>query len=181
LHFHYCKAGEEERSNSSSIFRVFLHQILSKMPLKPNAIEEQYETQKLAGFSHGPMDFEDSLQLYLSVTTTYSTVYIIIDALDECSPQNRRELLGGLQRLMRHPEYCFKIFLTSRDADDISFALSKYLNLNIKISHNQKDMAAFIEDEINQRVADGRILRGNLSLGVRQQVKRILTQQAEGM
>lgn len=181
LHYHYCKADEEEACNSSSIFRAFLHQILAMLPLKPNAIEDHYEKQKLSGFSNGPMDFEDSFQLYLSVASNYSTISIVIDALDEFHMQSRRELLSGLTRLLLHPDHRFKIFVTSRSADDISFALSRYPNLDIKMSYNQADMAAFVKNELNQRVQDGRILRGDLPLSVRQRVETTLTQGAQGM
>jgi hypothetical protein len=181
LNFFYCKNEEEDRNTSSSIFRTFLHQLLSPLPLNPNPIEEFYEKQKLKGFTHEAIDFEDSLQLYLSSTSNRSTIYIIIDALDECAPEDRRELLASLVRLLLRPEMWVKIFITSRDANDISFVLSKYPNLSIRASHNRGDLSAFLDDEIDRRVRDGRLLRGNVNLGVRQQVKDHLIEKAQGM
>jgi hypothetical protein len=114
------------------------------------------------------MDFEDSLQLYFSVASKYLAISIVLDPRDKCHVQSRRELLRGLTCLLLHPDHRFKVFVTSRSTDDVSFSLSRYPNLDVKMSYNQAEMAAFIRDELSARVQDGRTLRGYLPLSVRQ-------------
>lgn len=77
---------------------------------------------------------------------------IVIDALDECDPNTRDELLQVLQTVLSESTSLVKIFVSSRDDGDIKCQLEEYPNLTISSSNNFSDIRAFVTFETEKLV-----------------------------
>lgn len=81
----------------------------------------------------------DTKALGATLTTVargFSTVYIVIDALDECPSQEgeRKRLLNSLRQIMAAAPANLHVFCTSRKEADIELAMSNLLPPPIKVA-----------------------------------------------
>ena len=132
----------------------------TRLPLwKP--IIERYE-REVQGFSSNDVGSDDSRELIIELVQQYSITIIIIDALDECEPEERHSLLDVLERILQ--ESCYglvKIFLSNRDDQDIYYTLQDYPNVDIVSDKNTADIEAFVRAETDDLVRRRRLLRGS--------------------
>lgn len=70
--------------------------------------------------SHSLEDLEGALQ---TVMEDFSTVFIIVDALDECPIPERGEILGLVRKLKNNGPANLHFLLTSRPEMDIRFSI----------------------------------------------------------
>ena len=106
---------------------------------------------------------------------------IIIDALDECDPARRHELLQALDTIIQISASLVKVFVSSRDDNDIVCRLSNSPNVFIHASDNGEDIQRFVYAEVTQAVKDRRLLCGDLSDSLKNLITSTLIQGAQGM
>ena len=105
----------------------------------------------------GALLWEECRALLLSLLSIYPQTTIIIDALDELDTENesvhRLLLLELLVNVVLECDSLVKIFVASRDDQDIVVELEKVPNLFIKATDNLKDIERYIirEFEIHTR------------------------------
>ena len=64
-----------------------------------------------------------SQECFLSLAESFSEVFIVFDALDECPERRRQEILGFITEVVTTPAPCrIKVFATSRRETDITEA-----------------------------------------------------------
>lgn len=102
-------------------------------------VVSMYNARKSSGFSSNSLAFKESLDLIISLADTYTQISIVIDALDECDPQERRKFLDSLQTIIKTSRLV-KIFVSSRDDDDIIRRLDGVPNLWIEARDNEDDI-----------------------------------------
>ena len=105
------------------------------------------------------MQLDTSIEIILELAKAYPQTTIILDALDECDVHKRNELIKALRRVVDKALNLVKIFVSSRDDDDIVFQLEKTSNLSIKASDNIGDIERFVKAEISKSIEEGRLLR----------------------
>jgi hypothetical protein len=106
---------------------------------------------------------------------------IIIDALDECDPARRHELLAGLDNIIQQSASLVKVFVSSRDDNDIVCRLNHSPNLFIRASDNSEDIERFVLSEVAQCIKDKRLLSGRVSEGLKSRITATLEDGAQGM
>jgi hypothetical protein len=106
---------------------------------------------------------------------------IIIDALDECDPARRHELLTGLDNIIQQSASLVKVFVSSRDDNDIVCQLNHSPNLFIRASDNSEDIERFVHSEVAQCIKDKRLLSGRVSEGLKSRIIATLSDGAQGM
>ena len=106
---------------------------------------------------------------------------IIIDALDECIPARRYEILKTLDNIIQKSASLVKVFVSSRDDDDIVCRLKDSPNVIIHASDNGKDIERFIHFEVEKAIEDKRMLRGDISDELKNRIIAALAKGAEGM
>lgn len=87
---------------------------------------------------------------------------IVIDALDECEPLLRDDLLGALFDILQGSNGLIKIIVSSRDERDISCYLAGCLNLEIRATENQADIDHFVNSEVDKLIQAKKILYGKV-------------------
>ncbi|KAL1622360.1 hypothetical protein SLS54_004924 [Diplodia seriata] len=108
-------------------------------------------------------------------------VVIIIDALDECDPSRRHELLESVEKIIRESVNLVKVFITSRDDDDIMRELERYCNICIHGTSNAEDIENFVQVELGRLLETRRLLGGNISEQLRYRIVERLVDGAQGM
>lgn len=163
--YFYCSrsAAEPERSDPAAILSSIVRQLSCAepgLPLLPPVIEK-YE-KKGQGFSSGGLQIEESRDLISELIEYYPMTTIVIDALDECDPEKRDMLLDAIENLLQNSSLgLLKVFVSSRDDQDIVCTLREYPNLDLVSSRNSADIEAFVKEETDRLVKKRRLLRNS--------------------
>lgn len=140
-----------------------------------------YRESMADGFSSGALSFKRGLGLIITLVNIYPQTTIVIDALDECDPSKRGKFLTSLRTIVNSTTSLVKIFVSSRDDDDIVLRLEKTPNLWIKATDNTGDIKRFVELEVERVIEDGELLRGKVSEKLKQSVITTLINGSHGM
>jgi hypothetical protein len=161
--FFYCSrsTAEPTRSDPAVILASIARQMSNLQPgaslLKPTV--DLYNKKEAEGFVSGPLRIEESCSLIIELTEHYPMTVIAIDALDECDPGKRADLLEALEHILQKSLNLVKIFLSSRDDQDIVFHLQAYPNLEISSCRNVDDIASFVKTETNRLIRKKKLLK----------------------
>jgi len=114
-----------------------------------------------------------------------SSLYIVIDGLDECSLELRGQLLHTLVDLVNPDKFLtqIKILISSRDADDVHHQLGQFPHLSVDKTDTSSDIEEYVRSEIRRCVDDGMRLRRCLETNpeLEEEIVDKLTSQADGM
>ena len=109
-------------------------------------------------------------------------VYIILDALDECSntiPSARRRVLDFLKGLVDHRLSNLRLCVTSRPEGDIRSALKAFRTISVQEQEGQKeDIDRYINDVV---FANSDTLMGTWDIETKNKVVKALKKKADGM
>jgi hypothetical protein len=106
---------------------------------------------------------------------------IIVDALDECDPKRRHELLFAFDEIIQKSANVVKIFASSREDDDIKCRLEVSPNVFIHASDNGEDIQRFVHDQVDRAIKERRLLSGDVSGDLKGRIIRVLTEKSQGM
>jgi hypothetical protein len=163
LAFFYCSrnTAEPNRSIPKLILASLARQLSNVKPEQPllQPALQLYEHRKARGFASRSLIIPETRDLIIQLTKCYPRITLIIDALDECDPETRFELLEALQMILQASKNVVKIFISSRSDQDIVFHLTDYPNLEISSERNGDDIAYFVEEETKRLIQKGRLLR----------------------
>ena len=161
--FFYCSrdAAEPQRSDAAAILSSIVRQLSCAepgLPLLPPVVEA-YE-KKGQGFNSRGLQIDDSCDIIMKLVEYYPMTTIFIDALDECNAEEREKLLDAVENLLKDSSFgLLKVFLSSRDDQDIACTLRDYPNVDLVASRNSADIEAFVREETNRLVKKQRLLR----------------------
>jgi hypothetical protein len=161
--FFYSSRNKAEpgRSEPNAILASIARQLSSLEPGKPllKPTLDLYKKKEAEGFGFGSLQIEESCALIMRLIEQYPLTTIVIDALDECNPEKRRDLLKALEKILRESSTLVKIFVSSRDDHDIVLRLQYYPNLEIKSDMNSDDIAVFVKDQTERLVEERELLQ----------------------
>jgi len=184
--FFYCSrnAAEPARSNPAAILASIVRQLSSLQPGYPllEPVVTSYQRKEAEGFASGQLSIEESCALIIHLTEHYPLTTIIIDALDECIPETRTDLLEAFEGVLQESTHLVKIFISSRDDQDIVCRLQEYPSLKIASYKNKDDIAAFVTAETNGLIQKKKLLKFSSS---KEQLQKLIIDQvikgADGM
>ena len=184
--YFYCSRNpaERERSDPAAITASIVRQLASLEPGYPllSPVVKKYNEKEGSGFASGGFRLEESCALILELAEEYPVIFIVLDALDECDPETRHELLETLQEIVAESPCLVKIFASSRDDGDLVSLLKGYHSLEISSKRNAEDIENFVRSETEQLVMKGRLLRYSRA---KDEMKRLIigkvTEGAAGM
>ena len=162
--YFYCtrSAAEPERSNPDAVLASVLRQLSCVQPDAPilSPVIEKYKSQG-EGFSSNGLDLDDSRDLIIRLIEDYSMTTIVVDALDECDPLMRQSLLDAFEQILKESLGLVKIFVSSRNDQDIVCTLREYPNMDISSDKNTADIKAYVKTETMKLVRNGQLLRNS--------------------
>ncbi|CAM1510988.1 Fc.00g085010.m01.CDS01 [Cosmosporella sp. VM-42] len=189
LAYFYCSknASEVELSDPKEIMRSITRQLgvtISAQKTIHSAIVNDYERReaeaKIEGFDVARLSLQDCIRMILSITGS-DPVTIVIDAIDEVQPKSRYELVESLQQIVRDSASVVKIFVTSRDDDQVLSLLTNASALRIEAENNRQDMEGFVHDQVALAVNNRRLLTGNISSQLKADLSKALIEGAGEM
>lgn len=188
LAYFYCsrQESEPERANPHDILRSILKQLSFTGTDEPacSQIVEAYKKRQddvlRYGNGSGILSLAQCEELILEILKQTSAT-IVIDALDECDSKKRHLLLGSLGRLLKGSPKTLRVFISSREENDIVHRLEDHPNLRIEAKDNFLDIKGYVEQQIDEAIKDGRLLRGRVSIELRGKIIHKLIRKSGSM
>ncbi|KAI5799314.1 hypothetical protein DFH27DRAFT_90504 [Peziza echinospora] len=196
--FFYCNKNESLRRDKTTILQTLLEQLSAPITEvqdddQPTGLKKQRKVFKSIDNLYtihrkiqrtASLNFAECRDLLTSIAGMYEQVTIIIDALDEAEFESRGHLLDALAEIMKDSQGIVKIFISSRDDQDIKQSLKGVPNYYIKPKDNQDDIKRFIERELER--AEGKEKgNGGWCVALDQALKEVvldgLLRKADGM
>jgi hypothetical protein len=152
-----CQATDPRLSNATSILRSLIYMLIQQQPHLISHLRDKYDTN--------PKLFEGANTFYSLSTvlekmiqhSTKATIYLLIDALDECE-LDLPELLHLIAAIKSTSSVQVKWLVSSRNRDDIGQALEfndskSKLSLELNANHISDAVTAYINYQVSQLTA----------------------------
>ncbi|KAI9731742.1 MAG: hypothetical protein M1834_004531 [Cirrosporium novae-zelandiae] len=141
----YCIYNEQQAQKGVKLLRGLLRQLVQEHSVLPTDVQDLYERH----FHHGTSPSIDEVSHALnSMIRTYSKVYFLVDALDECSKVDgtQEQLLAEIFKLQSQNPTKVSLFATSRFIPEIikKFEGSAWL----EIRAHEEDIRTYLEHQI---------------------------------
>ncbi len=186
LAYFYCaKDGfERERSDPDEIMRSLVRQITLDDSHVHEALIMDFERReaeaKVDGFDVPRLRVSECVRLMLDALGANPAV-LVVDAVDEVQEDRRHELLDGLCQLTRESAGVVKVFVTSRNNNNILALLPGALTIGIQRDDNKADMELFVRHHVTRAVKSRRLLNGIISDELEEYLIQMLCAKAEEM
>ncbi|KAL2847596.1 hypothetical protein BJX68DRAFT_267999 [Aspergillus pseudodeflectus] len=123
--YFYCSRNPAEPSRSipSEVIASIARQLARTSPTGPllQPAIARYEEQEVQGFAAERLTLGESQSLIIDLLALHPVASIIIDALDECDPDTRAEILDMFTNIFHNSSTLVKLFISSRDDQDILY------------------------------------------------------------
>ncbi|KAI1149764.1 hypothetical protein F4825DRAFT_453150 [Nemania diffusa] len=166
----YCSFQRRQQQRAEDILASLLRQLAQGRPSLPNSVKLLYEKHSKQRTRPSLSDISRVLQ---SVVVSYSRVFIVIDAVDECYEADRTALLSEIFRIQKECRVTF--FATSR------FIIPELVEkpdsaIFLPIQANEEDVRRYIDSKMSSLPS---FVRQNESL--QQNIKTTIADAADGM
>ena len=166
----YCNYRRQHEQKPEDLFASLLKQLVQEQPI-PDSVKTLYDRHKDKRTRPSLDEISAVLQ---SVAATYSRVFIIVDALDECqiSDSCRQRFLSSLFNLQAKCEA--NLFVTSRLISSIEKEFEGNSKLEIRAS--EEDVRKYLEGHMFR--LPGFVVR---SLALQEEIKANIVKAVDGM
>ena len=127
----YCDYLAHQEQSAAAMLGAILKQLVSIGEM-PSDVRQAFRKR----FSNRGLRLTDAVQMLKTTIAMFPSVYICIDALDECTPESRQELLRSLQDVIQESPSTRMLF-TGRSY--IQGEVKSYFNRAIIISVSPTD------------------------------------------
>lgn len=138
----FCNYKAQSTQNTTSLLSAILKQLVRARPSVAEAASKLYEHCSSQEKRPSLDDISNALKTTLK---NFSTVYVVVDALDECSDQDRTQLLAKLRNLQC--EVDLRLMVTSRFIRNIENEFE--LSPRLEIRASAPDVKQFIRGQIH--------------------------------
>jgi hypothetical protein len=141
----YCNFRRKDEQKIDDLLASLLKQFIQERFSVPDGVKTIYNQHKDRRTRPSP---EEILKALDSVLTTYSSVYIVVDALDECQLLNGCRSIFLSKLFSLQAKYRAKLFATSRPIADITELFKGRLSLEILAS--DEDVTGYLNSHMSQ-------------------------------
>lgn len=127
--------------------------------------------------NHREPNIKEVTSLLASVARLPTVSYFVIDGLDECNDNDRKEILACLGLLIRQIPGGLKILISSRWMN--SELLEGFEQISVDTSRNHLDIEVYIRNIIDERISDQRIVIKGPRMA--EEIKECLIRKSGGM
>ncbi|KAI5836962.1 hypothetical protein DFP73DRAFT_601527 [Morchella snyderi] len=147
--YFYCSINHVDRSSPSSILRALLRQICIAYSHDrlPSVLEELKEKKERG--SDDVLTVKESSDLIIELSRQLPSLWIVIDALDECDKDSREDLFDALKAI-EHEGEGVRIFVTGRNQGDIIAYMKDYENYLIDPQDSLVDIELYVKSELDK-------------------------------
>ena len=140
----YCDYLAHQEQSATAILGAILKQLVSIGEM-PEDVRQTFRER----FSDRGLRLPDAVEMLKTTIALFPSVYICIDALDECASESRQELLGSLRDIVRESPST-RILLTGRS--HIQGEVKKYFTgaIMVPFSPTDDDIRAYLGVRLNR-------------------------------
>lgn len=141
----FCDYREQSNEKLNNILGAILKQLVQPMEVPPDDLKMLYKSHKATGST---LQSNELVELLISVANYYSRVYLVIDALDECSDSDgtRSTFISHLLKLQKSCNV--NLLATSRFIPDITARFEHFPSVEVRAS--DADVALYAEGRIHE-------------------------------
>ncbi|KIW00260.1 uncharacterized protein PV09_08150 [Verruconis gallopava] len=164
--FFFCKSGDDNAQKTERIMDHLVYYLFDLVPMSLEILDRcnDIARQYLAGSNEGrrrrktmqqdspeaekTLNFEEAFQRMAEVLK--KKLFLVVDALDECSDRKEEELIQRLAALSKRKDLKIKILLTSRPEVDITEVMDKCDVPEIRMEKfNEGDIFKTVEAQLS--------------------------------
>jgi len=176
ISFVYCNF--EDNLEASTYVKVIIKQLCRRMDELPIELEKLYDDHYRNASNPGYTELRDTL---MRVSGYFGKVFLVLDALDECTEDQRNELFEVLRGTAIYDNTAhgnLKIFVTSRKEQDIQRAFKCFPVVEIEAKKVNDDIESYVTAQLDQHRQDGTL---EITDSLKSRVVTALINQAGGM
>lgn len=165
LAYIYFNFKDPAKQEVHDLLSSLVKQLAQSRPSLPEALGSTYDAHEKKRTKMSTQEVLDSLH---SIASSFSRLFVVMDALDECNAESRQAFLKGIRQLQEnHP---VSILATTRQVPDIVDGFGDCVCLHIKasdddvlqyISSRLPGMQSFVrsQPEIQEKIKKGVLAR----------------------
>lgn len=167
----YCNFNRQAEQGIDRILATLTRQLIQERVQLPDAVIALYEKHRRRATRPSVEELKQVLQL---LVCSYSRIFVVIDALDECENDARCDLLDNLTALQNSGSNNMNVLATTRFIPEIVERFSQQPRLEVRA--NESDIAVYLTSQMNK-------LAGCVSRNTQLQdaIKSQIINAAEGM
>lgn len=147
--FLYCNYKEQDTQTTQTLIGSLVQQLVQRYPDIPSDLKVLYDDHSRNRPTPTPPTVRECLQLLKSQLVCCPTTFLVVDALDECDDQTRRELCAQLRKFcaqLRNLPGSTHLLITSRHNPELEDQIRPSTRLEIRASN--EDIEMYLEDRI---------------------------------
>ncbi|KAJ3547221.1 hypothetical protein NM208_g1628 [Fusarium decemcellulare] len=173
--YFYCNRNEVDRTKPENVLLSYVRQLA--MPRGRSSILKDILRLKGDLSREGRrLDLFRARELLMQLIDAYATTTLVLDAMDECDPESRQDLLDTLDHIVKQKYPAVRLFISSRRDADIRRHFEDRPKIEVEASCSQHDIGVFVEMKL-QGVKNFQ----SRSPELRQLIKKTLMAKNEGM
>ncbi|OBT78240.1 hypothetical protein VF21_03031 [Pseudogymnoascus sp. 05NY08] len=141
----FCNYKSQAEQNTTTLLSAILKQLVQANPSTAGAASRLYEI-------HSPNKTRPSLDdIFAALKTTmktFATVYVVVDALDECSDHHGTAIQFANKLCNLQDEFDVRLMVTSRESPDIVNQFKSWPRLEVRAS--PADVKRFVSGQIDR-------------------------------
>ena len=175
--YFYFDFNDARKQDPELMLRSLLSQLLQASSKVPDSIKALCSA---CGDGQQQPPLHSLLQVTSEMMQNFTHVYIVLDALDECT--KRQDLMDMLEIAATWQHTNMRLLVTSRKERDIESSLQSYISIEDSISLQNDIVDEDIHRYILQRLSgDKALAKWNKDAALRQEIEATLMQGARGM
>jgi len=108
-------------------------------------------------------NFTTLLDIFLSTISELektSRTYVIIDGIDECSDDDREDVLEAIRTISSYPQGIIKLFVSSRADTNLrsTFEAGKFVQFPLSAENIGSDINSYIRGTVGKMVTEGQLV-----------------------
>ena len=152
--YYYCDYAEPRTLHGKHIFEAIVKQLIMR-GLVPAEVECQLRQFVI---DEARVPGETLLQQsILSTAEAFQGLYVILDGLDECENETRRDVTALIEHLLARNEAAVKIFVSCREDEHILRSLDVHPCIQLSETMMATDIDAFIIGSVRSKVRSGEL------------------------
>lgn len=170
------------RSDPEEALRSIISQVSvssSQRSIEP-LLEAKWRQFGLGSDRQRQLNYEDCVQILIQIARKVH-VTILLDAFDELDQTKSPRLLEALKKVMHAAAKSVKIFISTRSFPAIEKELASNQAIEVNKENNGKDVEAFIRQNLQERVDNKTLLKGEISTDLKSSIETTLTRRAGSM
>lgn len=142
--YFYCDRNRPDHRDPAAVLRSLTRQLSANDVDIHVDIHAQWGKNMKDGFPLKELSFEVCKGLFQELLSGYKKTTIALDGLDECDEETRYELIHFLNNLVQEDSYLVKVFIASRNDQDLWDSYIKSPHFHIEANHNSDDIRRFV-------------------------------------